>query len=380
MISEDTYRTPGQLVAALLDERGWTQPLLAMVLGQSLSMVQRITSDKRAIDAEMALALSEVFNVPAERFIALQQSYDLARARIEVRPDPRRAARAHLFSSLPVSQMAERGWLGDIDVKNLPQLESAIARFFGAPSLDEIETLPHAARKTSVSAEATPVQLAWLYRVRQIAQEVVVPPYSTAAMQKAIGEMRSLLASAEEVRHVPRILAEAGVRFVIVETLGSAKIDGVCFWLDDRSPVIGMTMRHDRIDNFWFVLRHECEHVLRGDGRAIVTIDSELEKERAGVSGEVAEQERAANEAAANFCVPAKTLKQFIARKAPIFTERDILGFAKVVQVHPGLVAGQLQHATQRYERFRAHLAKVRSIVLPNVMHDGWGDVAPVDL
>jgi HTH-type transcriptional regulator/antitoxin HigA len=48
------------------------------------------------------------------------------------------------------------------------------------------------------------------------------------------------------------------------------------------------------------------------------------------------------------------------------------------LQVHPGLVAGQLQHRTGRYERFRTHLAKVRSVVLPNVLHDGWGDVAPV--
>ncbi len=120
--------------------------------------------------------------------------------------------------------------------------------------------------------------------------------------------------------------------------------------------------------------------MLRGDGRATVTLDTELERERAGTGAQLEDQERFANEAAADFCVPTKTLKQFIARKAPIFTERDILGFARVVKVHPGLVAGQLQHATARYERFRDHLTKIRSIVLPNVMHDGWGDTAPVDL
>ncbi|KAI1694314.1 hypothetical protein Ddc_22202 [Ditylenchus destructor] len=52
-----------------------------------------------------------------------------------------------------------------------------------------------------------------------------------------------------------------------VEALSGSKIDGACFWLDAHKPVIGMTLRFDRIDNFWFVLRHEIEHVLREDGR-----------------------------------------------------------------------------------------------------------------
>ncbi|MFX8692489.1 hypothetical protein ABTM44_18400, partial [Acinetobacter baumannii] len=78
-----------------------------------------------------------------------------------------------------------------------------------------------------------------------------------------MAEMRE---APEETRNVPRLLQEAGVRFVIVEGLPGSKIDGVCFWLDDKSPVIGMSLRFDRIDNFWFVLRHECAHVLHGHG------------------------------------------------------------------------------------------------------------------
>jgi HTH-type transcriptional regulator/antitoxin HigA len=77
--------------------------------------------------------------------------------------------------------------------------------------------------------------------------------------------------------------------------------------------------------------------------------------------------------------LPAATLDAFIARKAPFFSERDLIGFARVCKVHPGIVAGQLQRKTNRYDRFRDHLAKVRDIVLPNAFKDGWGDVAPVD-
>ena len=137
-------------------------------------------------------------------------------------------------------------------------------------------------------------------------------------------------------------------------------------------------MRHDRIDNFWFVLRHELEHVIQGHGKQTVVIDADLEGEKAGTGPDIAEEERIANSAASEFCVPRKTLDAFIARKAPYFAERDILGVAATLKVHPGLVAGQLQHKTGRYDRFRSHLVKVRSIVAPNAVVDGWGDVVPI--
>jgi len=197
-------------------------------------------------------------------------------------------------------------------------------------------------------------------------------------VRAAIGKLNGLLRSVEEVRKVPRFLAEAGVRFVIVESLASAKIDGVCFWLNDMAPVIGMSLRLDRIDNFWFVLRHELEHVLRGHGRAQWMIDAELEGERAGTGENVPEEERVANAAAANFCVPEEQLERFIARKSPFFADRDILGFANFLELHPGLVAGQLQHRTRRFDRFRKHLVKIRSVVVPSATVDGWGDVYPV--
>jgi HTH-type transcriptional regulator / antitoxin HigA len=381
-MSMDTsqFRTPGQLLSALLEERGWTQRVIAVVLGIEPTAMGRLLRDKKDIDAPLALALEEVFEIPAERFLELQRDYDLARARLTIRPDPARARRAQLLGDLPVAEMNTRGWIDVPNVRDVAQVESELARFFGVTTPSDIEILPHAAKRTNVTNEATPLQLAWLHRVRQIASEMVVPKYGTSALQEAIKKLSGLLASADEARKAPRILAEAGVRFVIVESLTAAKIDGACFWLDERSPVIGMSLRHDRIDNFWFVLRHECEHVLRGHGRTTARIDAELERERAGTGAGVLEDERVANEAAADFCVPAGTMRQFVSRKAPIFTERDILGFAKTVNVHPGLVAGQLQHITNRYDRFRNHLSKVRSVVLPNVLHDGWGDVAPVGL
>lgn len=374
------YTTPGQLIAALLEERGWSQRILAVVLEKHETVINKIIAGKGAVTTETALALEDVFGVPAERFLALQREYDLAIARISTRPDRGRATRATLFGDLPIAEMIKRGWISAQNSSDLKAVEAGLVKFFGVSSPDEIEVLPHAAKKTMVNTDPTPAQLAWLYRVKSIAEELLVPKYSDAALEAALPKLHALTVAPEEARHVPRILAECGIRFVIVQSLPAAKIDGVTFWLDDQSPVVGLSMRFDRIDNFWFVLRHELEHVRRGHGRhdASMMLDAELEGERAGTGIDIPEEERQANEAAQEFCVPSAKMDGFIARKAPFFSERDMLGFAKVLGVHPGLVAGQLQHRTKRFDRFRQHLADILPHARVGAAVDGWGDVYPV--
>jgi len=373
------FRTPGQLIQALLDQRGWTKRTLAVVLALSEATVNRIISDKQPVDGKFAVVLEEVFGVPADRFLALQKDFELAQARIVVQPDPGRATRAMLYGDLPVAEMIKRGWIEAENVRDRKKVEQGLIRFFGVNRLEDIEILPHNAKKTETNIPATPAQLAWLYRVKQIASDMLVGAYSPQAVRAAVQKLNALRISPEAVQQVPRIMTECGIRYVVVETLASAKIDGVCFWLNERSPVIGMSLRFDRIDNFWFVLRHELEHVLQLHGRTAAMLDAELEGERAGTGAGIQEEERIANAAAQDFCVPEAKLDAFIARKAPFFSERDLIAFARILKVHPGIVAGQLQRATGRYDRFRDHLAKVRAIISPNVIKDGWGDVAPVE-
>ncbi|HEX4694832.1 ImmA/IrrE family metallo-endopeptidase [Sphingomonas sp.] len=372
-------RTPGQLIEALLAERGWTKRTLAIVLAVDETTVAKWTSDRQPVNANIAVLLEEAFDVPAERFLELQRSYDLVKARHVARPDPGRKNRAHLFGGLPIAEMIKRCWIDAEDARDVSAVERSLAKFFGVPTVDEIPILPHAAKKRDVGPEVTPPQLAWLYRVSSIASGMLVAPYSAQAVKAAVSKLALLRQSPEELRKVPRILAEAGIRFVIVQTLESAKIDGVCFWLDDRSPVIGMSLRYDRIDNFWFVLRHELQHVIERHGLTLAVIDAELEGAKAGTGADIPEEERIANEAAAEFCVPDAQMNAFIVRKAPFYSERDLLGFARTIGVHPGLVAGQLQRRTERYDRFRNHLVKIRNFVSPGAMVDGWGDVAPID-
>lgn len=373
----DDFRTPGQLIEHLLNEKGWTKRVLAVVIGIDESAISRIVNGKKPVDAPLALQLGGVFGVPAERFVELQAHYDLARAQLAATPDPGLAVRARVFGDLPVADMIKRGWLRARDVRDVKAVEKELQRFFGTGSLDEIAPLAQAFKKTDATGATNDAQIAWLYRVNQVVSEMVVPKYSSSALRSVVTKMRGLLSSPDLVRHVPKMLIDAGVRFAIVETIGDAKVDGVCAWArTGAAPAIAMSCRFDRIDNFWFVLRHELEHVLREDGKDNdPMLDAELD---GGTGADVPERERRANEAAADFCVPVDQLKRFIALKSPLFPERDLLGFARTLRVHPGLVVGQLRHKTGRCELFAKHLVKVRHVVAPNAMVDGWGNVAPV--
>lgn len=375
-ITANWVRHPGYYIKEEMEARGWSQRDLAFILGSSDQLLNPILNGKRGISPDMAKALGAAFDVPAEFFANLQQAYDLAQART---PDPSVAMRRNLQSAYPVREMIKRGW---IELSDAAMIETQLVRFFGKQDASEIPYFAsHAAKKSGYEErEIPPAQLAWLFRVRQIARSVSAPRYSEKSLRAAIGEFQSLLYAPEEIRRVPRLLMECGVRFIIVEKLPNADIDGVCFWLDDHSPVIGISTRRDKIDNFWFVLRHECEHVLQCHGRNEEVIDDNLEGEKASTSKTLPPEEQIANAAAADFCVPTEKLNSFLARKHPFYYEKDVIAFARLLNRHPGLVVGQMQHKLERYDYLTRYLVKVRQFVLPGSVADGWGQVVPVSL
>ena len=75
-----------------------------------------------------------------------------------------------------------------------------------------------------------------------------------------------------------------------------------------------------------------------------------------------------------------KGLRSFLARKHPFYYEKDVIAFARLLNRHPGLVVGQMQHRLNRYDYLARYLVKVRQFVLPGSIADGWGQVVPVSL
>src|SRR3546814_11007752 len=106
-------------------------------------------------------------------------------------------------------------------------------RFFEAANDDMPGDVAFAAKRTHYDA-TPPHQRAWVYRVRQLAKEMEVEPYSPDKLRALLPKLRSLMIDPESVASVPALLAECGVRFVIVEVLPNAKLSGVCTWTSEE--------------------------------------------------------------------------------------------------------------------------------------------------
>ena len=372
MNEEPESVSPGGYIREKMAARGWVQSDLAYALGlRQTASVNQILNDKRSISPNLARSLGLALDCDPAEIARVQAAWEVGMADD---PDPVITVRARILSKYPLREMVKRGWIDPDNGQGT--LEEQICRFFGVKDLDEIPHLSHSAKKTRYD-KVSPGQLAWLFRVKSIAEEMPAERFDNGRLAETVEAFTRLRGRPEDVRHVPRLLRNAGVRFVVVEGFAHGAIDGACFWLNPSAPVIGMSFRHDRIDNFWFVLRHECAHVMHGHGRSHAIVDCELgEKEPAASANE---EERITNEEAADFCVPSEKMQSFYLRKKPYFPEREVLAFAKIMKVHPGLVVGQLQRRMGRYDFLRRHLVRVRENLAASMMMDGWGDFVPTE-
>lgn len=359
--------SPGEFLRDELEARGWTQTEFAEIIGRPPRVVNEIIGGKRGISPETAHELAAAFGTSAQLWMNLDAAYQLA----QIAPQTERIAReATLRARFPVRDMAKRGWIPA--TKAYEELEASIFRYFGIGSVDQMIEFPHAARR-NYKSNVSPAQWAWIFRVNQLATAFQVPNYSEARLRAAIPDLERLMTEPEEIRHVPKILAGCGVRLVVVEPIPGSEIQGVCFWINDhKSPIIGLTLKGDQIDKFWFDLWHEIEHVLKGEGKDMLIIEDFQENKDSNN-----ESERAANKAAANHCVPASAMENFILRHNPMFSEKNLIGFSKIVKRHPGIVAGQIQKRTDRWDLFKRHQAKVRQIIIQTALTDGYGRSGP---
>ena len=330
---------PSEFIKEEMDARGWNNAYLAEIMGCAPSLISQLVNGKSVTPA-IARKLGESFGTSPYLWMNLQSTYDLEQLDAS---DNAVAKRARLYSDFPVKDMIKRGWIeatSEIEV-----LEKSVLAFFGISSLDEQPSLVHAARKSTSYADVTPAQTAWLFRAKQLAKAVMVSArYSEPRFKDALAGLKAILPNPEEIRRIPRILADAGVRLVLIESLPATRIDGVAFWLDKHSPVIALSFRYDRVDNFWFTLLHECYHVLSKHGQDVPIIDTDLVGEGAQATTEKPKEEQEADAFASEFLVKKIDLDKFIARIHPYFYKARIVVFAERMQVPPGIIVGQLHH------------------------------------
>jgi HTH-type transcriptional regulator/antitoxin HigA len=367
---------PGEFLRDELQARDWTQTDLAEILGRPVRVVNEIIAGKRAITPETAKGLGDALNTSAEFWLNLESSFQLWRVRDH---DDKVARRARLYALAPVGDMIRRNWI--TKTRDLDVLEREVLRFLEIDSLDhEPNEIAHAAKKST--KELTREQAAWIRRVRQLAPKVHAKRFTPDAGPELVSRLHSLAKTPEGVREVANVLADAGIRLLVIEHLPGTRIDGVCIWLDYDSPVIALSVRYDRIDCFWHTLMHELGHVSRRDGlKELPALDSDIVGERFESQDGRTQAERAADDFAVDMLIPPGALTRFIRLNRPLYSAVKIQDFAASVGVHPGIVVGQLQHRGEiPYSTLRRFLVAVRQLVASTTLTDGWGSVLPKSL
>jgi len=362
---------PGEYLRDELEARGWTQEDLAAILGRPLKTVNQILSAKKAITPQTAQELAAAFGTSAEVWLNLENAYRLG---LEKREGGDIKRRARLYDMAPIKDMRRRHWIKEAET--LGELEDEVRRFFEIGNLEDEPCLVAAARKSATYQQTTASQKAWLFRAKDLASALRVAPYEERRLEEGLRLLHALTTSEQEVRRVPGVLADMGIRFVVVEHLPRTRIDGAALWLDQASPVVALSLRYDRIDGFWFTLAHELSHIRHRD---LLALDNDLVGAERAASADKPEAERRADEEASQFLIPTAVLDNFIARVRPFFSKNRIIQFANLHGIHPGIVVGQLQNRKViGYSHSREMLVSVRGLVAAAALTDGWGNLPGV--
>jgi HTH-type transcriptional regulator/antitoxin HigA len=137
------------------------------------------------------------------------------------------------------------------------------------------------------------------------------------------------------------MLARVGIPLIIEPHLPQTYLDGAVFLLPSGRPVIGMTARFDRLDNYWFVLFHELGHIVQHLRKGkLETIFDDLETDRDAF-------ETAADSFASAALIPTAAWEVALARY--LRTAESVVSFAEAQGVHPAIVAGRIRREACNY-------------------------------
>src|SRR5262249_12263623 len=145
---------------------------------------------------------------------------------------------------------------------------------------------------------------------------------------------------------VEEFLGKHGIIFLVEPRLPNTLIDGTALLTENGTPVIGLTLRYDRVDYFWYTLLHELAHVWKHLNSVNETFIDRVEN-----SESTASVEKEANRIARDALIPRAIWKRSQAFLAP--TPESIRKLADNLHIHPAIVVGRLHHETGRYESFR---------------------------
>lgn len=305
----------------------------------SRAKVSEVLSGKRAITMPMARALHEHLGIPADVLLR-EPGVTLGDPLADME-----------WSRFPVNAMAKLGWIPDRP--NLASHAEEIVRDLieraGGPDVAGA-ALYRKNDHTRTNAKMDPYALkAWCWQVLAKANEER-PKTSYKRGTVTLGFLRKIAQeswSENGPRRAKEFLARHGILLVVVQHLPKTYLDGAALRLGDDRPVIGLTLRYDRIDNFWFCLLHELAHVGRhldnDEGNAFV---DDLTLRRAE-GGREDPRERQADDWAEEALIPQAAWEASAVKDHP--TPMAVMNLANALKIHPAIVAGRVRYEQQNY-------------------------------
>jgi HTH-type transcriptional regulator/antitoxin HigA len=188
----------------------------------------------------------------------------------------------------------------------------------------------------------------WIALVMEKAEHLILPNYKKLRDVGFLSEIARLSSNIENILSVFEVLREKGIGLVIERYIQGSEVDAVITMNESGNPIIGMSLRYDRIDNFWFSLTHELAHLIYHLSESDNLIIDDLNPANQTQADEI---ENEANYFARQAIIPSRIWNRSELKK--FATKKGIYMLAEQLQIHPALVAGRVQWETRKFSLHR---------------------------
>ncbi len=330
----DWLSPPGDTIADVLEERGWSQAEFAQRIDYTPKHVNQLLRGKAPIREETALRLERVLGSTARFWLQREAEYREALAR---RAEQAAMVRESTWlAELPLKEMVRFGWVQDCRDNAAAQVAECL-RFFGVATVSawsEQYIAPLAAFRASPSDVMQPGAVAaWLRQGERRAAAIECAPFERRAFRQALQQLRTLTNEPEPDIFVPRMMAlcaAAGVAVVLEPAPSGCPASGAVRWLTANCALLMLSLRYKSNDQLWFSFFHEAGHLLLHGKRLLFL---EVEEHLDG------QEEAEANAFARDFLIPPAAATQL----AGMRSEAAIRQAAAQIGIAPGIVVGRMQ-------------------------------------
>ncbi len=297
----------------------------------SRSRVSEILSGKRQLTLEMVRALEAGLGIPAKVLIK--------------RPDLDDSSEYKHWDTRLVTEMEARGYFGNASLKTNSSEELLKFFFSSIGSPVQIVGMLRKSHYRSSALTDKRALVAWAASILKKAKKIKASKYEHGVI--GLNFMQKLVKlSTEENSPVlaQEYLKKYGISLVIEPHFPKTYLDGATILINKDNPVIGLTLRHDRLDNFWFTLVHELAHIALHYDLGISLFYDEIEGIKAV---DLDSKEKEADALAEESILPSAKWEVSPARLIPSSMAANSL--AKELGVHVALIAGQIRHKGNKY-------------------------------